>query len=277
VTAVLECVVNISEGRDRARLSALRRAAGPTLIDMHADPDHHRSVFTLAGTAGLVEAGVRCLASYAVGALDLGAHAGAHPRIGVVDVVPFVALEDWPLRPAALEVALDARDRFAAWAGATMHLPCFLYGPERSIPEIRRRAWHDLRPDVGPDSPHPTAGASAVGARDLLVAYNLWLEVADLARARAIAAEIRSADVRALGLAVGAAVQVSCNLLRPSVARPDVVFDAVAEGAPIRRAELVGLLPEAVLRDIPVARWSELGLDVTDTIESRLIRAGWRP
>ena len=148
---------------------------------------------------------------------------------------------------------------------------------ERSIPEIRRRAWHDLRPDVGPDSPHPTAGASAVGARDLLVAYNLWLEVADLARARAIAAEIRSADVRALGLAVGAAVQVSCNLLRPSVARPDVVFDAVAEGAPIRRAELVGLLPEAVLRDIPVARWSELGLDVTDTIESRLIRAGWRP
>src|SRR5579859_1580277 len=153
-------------------------------------------------------------------------------------VVPWVPLTGWPLGPAPLEAAVAARGRFAEWAGSVLRLPCFLYGPERSLPELRRRAWRELLPDTGPDRPHPTAGSSAVGARPELVAYNLWLEQPDLALARRIAADLRSPDVRALGLQVGDAVQVSCNLVNPSQRGPDSVFDAVASRAAVAKAEL---------------------------------------
>jgi glutamate formiminotransferase len=234
-------------------------------------------VFTLAGNPELVEACVRDLAETAVATLDLSAHAGAHPRFGILDVVPWVPLWGWPLRPAPLLEALDARDRFAAWAGASLQLPCFLYGPERSLPELRRLAWRELSPDVGPVRPHPTAGASAVGARHELVAYNLWLERPDLALARRVAAALRGPAVRTLGLQVGDAVQVSCNLIEPALVGPDAVFDAVAASAQIARAELVGLLPRRILQAIPPNRWPELDLDETRSIEARLEIAGLAP
>lgn len=264
---MIECVVNISEGRDPDVLAALDAAAGSALLDRHTDPDHHRSVFTLAG----VEA-VRSLAREAVARLDLRSHDGVHPRIGVVDVVPFVSLGE-----SSATEALAARDDYAAWSARELGVPCFYYGPERTLPDVRRGAFATLAPDTGGPDPHPTAGASAVGQRGLLVAYNLWLAEPDLALARRIASSVRSPSVRALGLAVGDAVQVSMNLIAPDHVGPAQVFDQVAALAPVDRAELVGLVPRAVLDAVPVDRWAELDLDAERTIEARLESAGIPP
>jgi glutamate formiminotransferase len=270
---LLECVVNLSEGRDRTWLDASAAFLGPALLDLHANWWHHRSVFTLAGPA--VEAIAQGLATAAIAHLDLTSHEGVHPRCGVVDVVPFVPLGPQGMRPGGdLTEAVAARDRFARWAGDELGIPCFCYGPERALPDIRRHAFRDLRPDTGPDRPHPTAGAICVGARPALVAYNLWLADPDLDEARRIAAALRSAEVRALGLAVGKEVQVSCNLIAPWRVGPAEVFDQVEKSAAIARAELVGLVPEKVLAAIPRRRWGSLGLGERSTIEARLATAG---
>lgn len=257
---MLECVVNVSEGRDRDVIGVLAAAAGADLLDVHSDPDHNRSVLTLVG-----EDAPRSVAEAAVELLDLRRHTGAHPRIGVLDVVPFVPLGDTPM-----SAAVTARDEFAVWAGAELELPCFLYGPERTLPDVRRGAFTTLGPDTGPSAPHPSAGATAVGARRLLVAYNLWLAEPDLDEARRIASAIRSDAVRALGLAAGEQVQVSMNLVDPRRVGPADVWDLVAAEAPIARAELVGLVPVAVLAAAPAHRWSQLDLAEARTIESRL-------
>jgi glutamate formiminotransferase len=262
---VLECVVNVSEGRDQAVLGRLADAGGDELLDLHADAHHHRAVLTLVG----VDA-PRRVATVAVDAIDVSRHEGSHPRLGAVDVVPFV-----PLEGSTMAEAVEARDDFAEWMAADLDVPVFLYGPERTLPEIRRRAFRDLAPDVGPPSPHPTAGACCVGARDVLVAYNLWLTGASLAQARAVAAEIRGPELRALGLEVGDAVQVSMNLVAPGQLGPAAAHDLVAaaldaSGASIERAELVGLVPTAVLEAVDPARWGELGLSADQTIEARV-------
>jgi glutamate formiminotransferase len=259
---VLTCVVNISEGRDGALLAELDDACGGDLLDRHTDPHHHRSVFTLVG-----EEAPRRLAAAAVACLDLSTHEGAHPRLGVVDVVPFV-----PQAGSSMDEAVAARDTFAGWAAAGLGVPCFLYGPERTLPDVRRRAWRDLGPDVGPAHPHPTAGAACVGARDVLVAYNVWLAARNVTLARAIAAQIRSPAVRALGLAVGDRAQVSMNLTRPDEVGPAQAYDLVAARAPVAGAELVGLLPGRVLDAIPPGRWSELDVATSRTLEARLAR-----
>lgn len=257
---MLECVVNISEGRDAAVVAAIAATAGSDLLDVHSDPDHNRSVLTLAGTDA-----PRAVARAAVAALDLRTHAGVHPRIGVVDVVPFV-----PLAGSTMGDALAARDAFADWIAAELAVPAFLYGPERSLPEVRRGAFGALVPDRGPATPHPTAGAVAVGARPVLLAWNLWLADADLATARSIAGSVRGPDVRALGLQVGDRVQVSMNLVAPLRTGPHRLWDRVAASAPIERAELVGLVTDEVLRSVPTERWAQLDLDPDRTVESRL-------
>ena len=256
--------MNVSEGRDAAVLSALATAAGDSLLDVHTDPDHHRSVFTLVG-----EHAPRTVAERAVELIDLRQHEGVHPRFGAVDVVPFV-----PLRNATMADALQARDDFARWAAATLDLPCFLYGPSRSLPEVRRGAFRTFGPDLAPPVAHRSAGAVAVGARPLLVAYNLWLAEPDLDRAKAAATAVRSGPIRTLGLAVGDHVMVSCNLVDPIHVGPAAVWDAVAAHAPVERAELVGLVPEAVLRSTPEDRWEQLDLAADRTIEARLAAAG---
>jgi glutamate formiminotransferase len=267
VSVVLECVVNLSEGRRAEVVAAIAAEAGPLLLDVHRDVDHHRSVLTLAGPSKALEDAVRAVARAAVAELDLRAHEGAHPRIGVLDVVPFVDLIE-PRRIS--QVAVAARDRFAAWAGDELSLPCFVYGPERTLPDVRRGAFTALVPDAGPISAHPTAGACAVGARPVLVAFNLWLADADLSTARRVAAAIRGTGVRALGLAVGAHLQVSCNLIDPYVTGPAEIYDRVAAQMAVVRAELVGLLPAEVLEAVPASRWAELDLDPSKTIEGRL-------
>jgi glutamate formiminotransferase len=275
---LIECVVNLSEGRDQAILSALDAAAGPTLRDRHSDPDHHRSVYTLVGDDTEVVASARSLAAAAVRRLDLASHVGAHPRLGVLDVVPFVPYKPGRPAPHDLHQVTALRDDFAQWLAREHGVPAFTYGPlagggSRSLPDLRRQAFKELQPDAGPATPHPTAGATAVGARAVLVAYNVWVSSVEIATE--VAPAVREPAVRALGLAVGRRAQVSCNLVEPDVYGPDRLYDTVAElaakaGGRALGAELVGLIPSAVLEHIPAARWPELDLAAERTVEARL-------
>lgn len=264
---VLECVVNISEGRDTTPLVALAAACGDALLDVHRDPHHNRSVFTLVG-----EDAPRRLAEAAVERLDLRHHSGVHPRIGVVDVVPFV-----PLEGSTMDDALAARDAFGAWAADALGLPCFVYGPERSLPELRRGAFASLVPDFGPRTPHPSAGACAIGARDVLVAYNVWVNAPDVAAVRRVAGLLRSPRVRTLGLAVGKRFQVSCNLIAPDEVGPAEVTATVerlgvVHGVTVTGCELVGLVPQRVFDAIDPADQVRLDCTAERTIEARLAR-----
>ena len=257
---MLECVINISEGRNHAIIDSLAQSCAGDLLDIHSDPDHNRSVFTLVG----VEA-PRALARAAVATLSLGDHSGVHPRIGVVDVVPFVPLVD-----STMHDAQKARDEFAAWAAEELHVPSFLYGTERTLPDIRKNAWTSLFPEVGSKVPHATAGAMCVGVREPLVAYNLWLENVDLETTRRIASVVRTPSIRTLGLQVGAFTQVSVNLIQPMISGPNDVYEAVSQHVKVHHAELVGLLPASVLATIPRTRWEDLDLSVERTIEWRV-------
>lgn len=290
-----ECVVNISEGRDPLVIVALAEAAGDTLLDLHADPEHHRSVVTLGGPVEAVEEAARSVVRVAVARIDLRAHVGIHPRLGAADVVPFVPAGTEPAgAPAGIDAMCAARDRFADWAASSLDLPCFLYGPERSLPDVRRNAFRSLEPNRGPRQPHPTAGATAAGARTVLVAYNVWITAdegsdgngapgADVpGAARALAADLRSPAVRSLGLTTASGAQVSFNVLDPASLSLSDLYDAVARGAElrgcaVRRAELVGLVPAATLASVPSHRWPELDLSPERTIESRMeVRWGQR-
>ena len=257
---MLECVINISEGRNTAVLRALGDAVGDALLDIHTDPDHNRTVFTLVGHDA-----PRVLTRTALEMLSLENHEGAHPRLGVVDVVPFV-----PLFDSTMEDAIRARDAFAVWVADELQMPVFLYGPQRSLPDIRRHAWKTLLPDVGPRSPHARGGAICVGARPPLVAWNMWLEGVNIEQTRTIATAVRTNEIRTLGLQVGEFTQVSCNLIAPDVYGPDVAYDKVAAIVPIERCELVGLIPQSSLQKISPDRWEALDVDETKTIEWRL-------
>ena len=263
---MLECVVNVSEGRDLGVVRRIVRAAGHCLLDVHSDADHNRSVLTLAG-ATLPDV-TRAVAAETIGLVDVRDHRGAHPCIGALDVVPFV-----PLEGSSMADALAARDGFARWAALELALPCFVYGPERSLPDVRREAFTSLAPDHGPGTPHPTAGACAVGARPVLVAYNLWLAEGDGAAAATVARALRGPSVRALAFPVGAHGQVSLNLLDPLTYGPAQAYDDVAGRAEVARAEVVGLVPAAVLAAVPSGRWPQLDLDPSRTIEARLRRS----
>ena len=246
--------MNVSEGGDRSVVDAIAAAAGASLLDVHADAFHNRAVLTLAGPA--VEDAVRAVTVEGVRRIDLRLHVGVHPRLGAVDVVPFV-----PLGRSSMDDAIAARDRFADWAGAELGVPCFLYGPERTLPDVRRHAFTGLVPDTGGAVAHPTAGAICAGARGVLVAYNVWLaEGVDVATARRVAREIRGPALRALGLDVGGRAQVSMNLIDPSRLGPADAYDAVAFRAPVDWAELVGMVPATALAAVPRYRWAELDL-----------------
>jgi glutamate formiminotransferase len=276
-------------------LDGLARACGRALLDVHADVDHHRSVLTLAGP---VESAVTALASAAFARLDLGDHAGVHPRLGVLDVVPFVALDGDDA------VAVAAARRTAKRLAREFGVPTFTYDladPEgRTLPSVRREAFTVRPPDHGPDRPHPRFGAVAVGARRPLVAVNVEVEpdptgpggdalAADLALAREVAHAVRERDgglpgVRALAfpLASRGVAQVSMNLVDLPATGVEAACDGVAAAlaARGRRAgavELVGLVPATELARWSPAfrRWSGLGDDVA--IEARLAAAGLAP
>ncbi|MGH9080256.1 MAG: glutamate formimidoyltransferase [Acidimicrobiales bacterium] len=282
-----ECVLNISEGRQISVIDEAVAAGADMVLDVHSDVVHNRTVLTLGGPLSSVEEAAHRVVGVAVARIDLRRHEGVHPRFGAADVVPFVAPDsDWGRPPPKAVVA--ARDRFAQWAGDHLELPCFLYGPERPLPDVRRSAFGTLRPDTGPPRPHLTAGACAVGARPVLIAYNLWIgdrgetpgEAAALPVARALAAGLRGADLRALGLAVEGGAQVSVNITGPAAMPIAALYDTVATGAQARgcwveRAELVGLVPAAVLHEAPRHRWTELDLGEDRTIEGRMAAKGY--
>ncbi len=229
----------------------------------------------------------QALATAVVNSLDLRHHAGAHPRFGVLDVVPFVPYVPHGAPASDLTEAVALRNAFAHWLGLTLGVPAYPYGPlpgggHRTLPELRRALEHAGRegtvtPLAGPSDPDPRTGVTAVGARRALVAYNVWVSSVEVARQ--VARQVRSPEVRALGLALGARAQVSCNLIDPAVSGPAHVYDMVdglmrQAGGRALGGELVGLVPETVLADVPRARWHELGLSAEDTVEARLADPG---
>jgi glutamate formiminotransferase len=275
---VLECVPNVTVGEPDPALEA---AAGPSLLDTHVDRDHQRTVLTLAGRAPADAAtAVREVARVVATTQSYGDYAGVHPCLGVVDVVPFVALAG-----TDPSVAVDAARDFAHWAAADLGVPVFLYGdadPEtRSLPSTRRDAFADRPPDHGPAAPHPRLGAVAVGARPPLVAVNCRLG-ADRDAAGRVARAVRERDgglpgVRALGLWLASAgqAQVSMNVTALERTGVEAACDAVRvaarrEGAEVTGVELVGLVPQREYDrwSEEFRRWSGIGPD--RTIEARM-------
>lgn len=252
-------VPNVSEGRDPAVIEAVRAAFGVPVLDVHADPDHHRSVFTLAAEPGAVAAALVRGAEAVIARVDITRHAGVHPRVGAVDVAPVVYLDDAD-RGAAIAEALVLADRL----GAELSLPVYLYGDlagGRTRAQLRRPGALDgLAPDFGPSARHPTAGAVLVAARRPLVAFNIELAPpATLADAQAIAAAVREGGeeglpgVRALGVLLeeAGAVQITTNLEDHRATSPAQLVTAVRRHAEVARAELVAMAPEAAFVDFP--------------------------
>ena len=260
---LVECVPNFSEGRDPVVLAALAQAIrsvdGVRLLDHSSDPDHNRSVFTFAGPPDAVLSSALSAARVAVERIDLRSHRGVHPRIGAMDVVPFV-----PLRGISLSDCAALARSFAGCLWEQLAVPAFLYeaadsSPQRkALEQVRRLAASGAGPDVG-QARHPTAGASAVGARDFLIAWNIWLESGDLAVARRIARAIRFSSggfpgVKALGLPLESLgiVQVSINTTDFHATPLHIVFERVAQLAAecrvrVRGSELIGMMPSSAL------------------------------
>ncbi|HYM58068.1 MAG TPA: hypothetical protein VES79_08895 [Solirubrobacteraceae bacterium] len=262
---MLLAVPNISEGRDEKTLASIGSAfaeGGAAVLDLHVDYDHHRAVFTLAGEPGTLAGALLAGAREAVATIDLRTHAGAHPRVGAVDVAPVVHLGDAD-RGAACAEALVLAHRL----GNELDLPVYLYGAlagGRTRAHLRRRlaALADVAPDYGPRRPHPTAGAVLVAARPPLIAFNVELGGSVTpGQARTIAARIREGGarglpgVRALGLALPSAgvVQVSTNIEDHRITTPAEVVAAVGRHAEVAGAELVGLAPAAAFADFPAS------------------------
>lgn len=279
---MLECVANVSEGRRAEVLDDLAAACGSALLDVHVDGDHHRSVFTLAAAdvAGVVEVALR-LARAVDRRVDLSTQEGVHPRVGALDVVPFVALDG-----VGSEVATAAAHAFAEAVVGELGVPVFLYDRAdpagRTLPSVRREAFVSRPPDFGPPGPHPRLGAVCVGARPLMVAINCELPDEDVGLAAAVARAVRERDgglpgVRALGfrLASRARTQVSMNLVDLAttgveVACTEVRHQARLRGSDVVAVELVGLLPAAELARCSdeFLSWAQLTPD--HTIEARL-------
>jgi len=268
---LIECVHNFSEGQRPEvvqSIVAAMRVEGVRLLDWSLDGDHNRSVVTVAGPpAGVIEAAIRG-AGRAAELIDLTSQHGVHPRIGAADVIPFVPVRDISLEQCAL---------LARQAGSEIwkryQVPVYFYEaaaarPDRAmLEEVRRGQFEGLReavlreparrPDVGGPNLHPTAGASAVGARKFLIAFNLFLDTPDVAVARAIARDIRQsggglAGVKAMGVSAQSQAQVSMNITDFTRTPVGEVYAAVKEKArrhnaqPVR-AELIGLIPEAAV------------------------------
>ncbi len=270
---LIECIPNVSEGR-RANVvanmaGAIRAAPGVRLLDVSSDPSHNRSVFTLAGDAAGVERAVMSLFEVAVQEIDLRTHRGEHPRLGAVDVVPFV-----PIERATMADCVALAKRVGGSIAERFGIPVYLYEEassnalRKNLEDIRRGEFEGLAakmalpgwaPDFGPSAPHPSAGASVVGARMPLIAYNINLATDRLDVAKKIAAAIRHSSggfrfVKAAGFKLDdrGIVQVSMNLTNHEKTPMYRVYEAVKReaeryGVAILESEIVGLIPAAAL------------------------------
>ncbi len=287
---VLEAVPNISEGRDReklARLVELVGRVGVDVLDWSADADHNRAVLTFIGDPAAVEEAGVVVARWALEHIDLRSHVGVHPRVGALDVLPFV-----PLRGLTMADAVCAARR-AGRRIADLGVPVWFYGrastpPGRGLAELRRGGFEALRegfpperrPDLPPGAraPHPTAGVTCVGARRVLLAWNVFVDGIDLGEARRIAATIRErgggfAGLRALGLALprSGRIQISMNLEDPDRTSPLDVLAAidrlVAEsGGSVGEVEVIGMWPDALVHPALAGR-----LDLPDMGPARVL------
>ncbi len=270
---IIECVPNVSEGRDRdaieAMAAAVRGTPGARLLDVSSDAAHNRSVLTFVGDGVSLREAVLALFRTALPRIDLRAHRGEHPRMGAVDVVPFI-----PVRGSSVEECVALSREVGAAIAAEFAVPVYLYEDSasaehrRNLAEVRKGQFEgfaekmkDARwaPDFGPSAPHPTAGAVAVGARPFLIAYNINLGTRDLAIADRIARAIRHVSggfryVKAMGveLADRGLVQVSVNMTNFRKTPLHRVFDCVRaeaerHGVPVVGSEIVGLAPADAL------------------------------
>ncbi|PYP59504.1 MAG: glutamate formimidoyltransferase [Gemmatimonadetes bacterium] len=264
---LVECVPNFSEGRDAATIDALRSAitavAGVQLLDVQSDTAHNRSVFTFVGNPAAVVEAAFAATRVATDRIDLTKHSGEHPRMGATDVVPFVPVTGVTM-PECVGLARQLGER----VGKELAIPVFLYAraatrPDHErLPDIRKGEFEALRaralaPDFGPPKVHPTAGATAIGARPFLVAFNVYLDTQEIAVAKEIAKQIRTSSgglpgVQASGFIVDGLAQVSMNLLDIDITSPAVVFNAIKaraekQGVGVQYSEIVGLVPERAL------------------------------
>jgi glutamate formiminotransferase len=296
--ALIECVPNISEGR-RADVVAgivatLHRVTGTRVLDVSSDASHNRSVITMVGDAAPLSEAVLTLYERAIAAIDLRTHTGAHPRLGAVDVVPFI-----PLQGTAMSECVALARVTGAAVASRFGLPVFLYEEaatapaRRNLADIRRGEFEGLAtklaspegvPDFGPRTPHPSAGATVIGARMALIAFNVNLATPRLDIARAIARTVRHSSgglpfVKALGvpLADPGATQVSMNLTNYEQTPIRQVFTAVKaeaarHGVDILGSEIIGLVPQAALAGISPADLQLLDFDPDQLLEARLTR-----
>jgi glutamate formiminotransferase len=271
--AIIECVPNISEGRRADIVSAIadaiRGLPGVRVLDVQSDPAHNRSVLTLAGEAAPLQEAVLTLFDRAVKAIDLRQHTGEHPRLGAVDVVPFV-----PIEGVTMDACVGLAKEVGSQVASRFGVPVFLYEEAASTParrnleDIRRGEFEGLaskmqqpewKPDFGPGQPHASAGAAVIGARMPLIAYNINLATKRLDVAKKIAAGIRMSSggyryVKAMGIALDdrGIVQVSMNLTNYEKTPIFRVFETVKReaaryGVSVLESEIVGLVPSAAL------------------------------
>ena len=292
--ALVVCVPNFSEGRRRDVIDAICDAlagGGARLVYRQADPEHHRLDTTIVGSPDAVRASALAGAAKAVELIDMTTHTGGHPRMGAADVIPFV-----PLSQISMDEVVDLARAFAAELADALGIPVYLYdraatSPERaSLAEVRKGEFEGLReavargerlPDFGPHE-IGRAGATAVGARKPLVAFNVYLTGAE-GDAKEIARSVRESSgglpaLRAIGFAVPerGAVTVSMNLVDIDVTSPRVAFDAVRElaterGMEVRSSEIVGLVPRAALDENDIGYLRLEGFDADEQILERLV------
>ncbi|MGB2982588.1 MAG: glutamate formimidoyltransferase [Candidatus Bipolaricaulia bacterium] len=295
---MIECVPNLSEGRDENTVGQIAdavRGAGCRVLDTHTDPDHHRSVLTIVGEPPDVVRGVLAMVEAAIQRIDVRTHRGAHPRMGAVDVVPFV-----PLEGSSMAECIAVAEEVGRKIGDQFEIPVYMYEEaasredRRNLASVRRGGLSAIaeridtdegRPDFGPARVHPSAGAAAVGARGFLVAYNVNLATADVEVAGAIASAIRASNgglpgVKALGILLRSRgiAQVSMNLTDIEATTVAEAFECVANeaerrGVSVLESEIVGLVPRAALgeattEDLLLAR------TLADLILERRIEAG---
>jgi glutamate formiminotransferase len=293
---LIESVPNVSEGRRTDVVdeiaAAVRRCPGLRLLDYSGDPSHNRSVFTMAGDRDALTRAIFSMYEIAISRIDLRAQRGEHPRIGAVDVVPFV-----PLTGATMLDCIELSRAVAGAVSSRFEIPVFLYEEAASTParrrleQIRRGGLTDLAtrmttdgwaPDFGPRQPHPSAGVSVIGARAPLIAFNVNLATDDLDIARRIAEKIRESggglpSVKALGLRLAerGIVQVSMNLTDYQRTSMRQAFDAVANeasalGARVLDSELIGLVPAAAMQGIDPADVKLRNFSERSILEERL-------
>ncbi len=292
-----ECVPNFSEGRDGAKVERIAAAAGEvpgvTVLDVERNADHHRAVVTLYGEAEPLLEGVFRAMRVATETIDLTQHHGEHPRMGATDVVPFV-----PIGDATMEQAVQLAERLGTRVARELGIPVYLYAaaarrPERrDLAEVRRGEFEGIRasigtdparaPDFGEPRVHPTAGAVAIGARPVLIAYNVRLATADVGVAKKIAHLVRGRDgglpeVKALGFEIAERhrAEVSMNLTDYRVTPVPRAFDAVRRaaeglGTTVEESEIVGLVPEDALFDAAEAALQLRGFERRAVLERRV-------